>query len=250
MKIDIQVYNNNKLNTDSHFNYLNAIFGLEKAWSVWQVNEDGSFFFRQNVPAAFKAYSLSKEKALKNIKSFVAHFEERINLVSEKNKSAAYLKNLFRYMKFQRAVPFKFREKQNPNHYEVFFYVSLPSISKTSEMNTYQPIKSELKDAYIKFTVGENKVFGMDYICPVLTDSKNYQIEIEGEGIPAVVTYYYNTFLRQTEFIIRSEKEEIIYVSNQRKDSQRILVSSQNRIQSTSSLLYFPPDEDENIIIS
>lgn len=83
-----------------------------------------------------------------------------------------------------------------------------------------------------------------------VTDSKNYQIEIEGEGIPAVVTYYYNTFLRQTEFIIRSEKEEIIYVSNQRKDSQRILVSSQNRIQSTSSLLYFPPDEDENIIIS
>ena len=52
MKIDIRIYNNNKLNADSHFNYLNAIFGLQKAWSVWQVNEDGSFFFRLDVPVA------------------------------------------------------------------------------------------------------------------------------------------------------------------------------------------------------
>lgn len=131
----------------------------------------------------------------------------------------------------------------------MFFYVSLPSISKSNDINNSQPIKSMLKEAYIKFIVGEHKVFGMEYICPVFTDLKNEQIEIEGENSPMEVTYFYNNLSHQTEFIIRSEKEEIIYVSNKRKNTQRILISNQNRIQSASSLLYFP-DDDENILIS
>lgn len=249
MKTSINIYNNIKLNMNNHLNFLNVVFGLDKAWSVWQVNEDGSFFFRLHVPVAFKAYNLTEEKAVGNVKSFVSHFQERINLVTEKNKNAAYLKNLFKYMKFQRADPFKFHENQYPNHYEMFFYVSLPSISKSNDVNNSQPIKSMLKEAYIKFIVGEHKVFGMEYICPVFTDLKNEQIEIEGENSPMEVTYFYNNLSHQTEFIIRSEKEEIIYVSNKRKNTQRILISNQNRIQSASSLLYFP-DDDENILIS
>jgi len=248
MKTDIRVYNNNKLKADSHFNYLNAVFGLEKSWSVWQINEDGSFFFRLDVAVAFKAYSLTKEKAMKNVTSFVDHFQERINLVAEKNKNATYLKNIFKYMKFKSADPFKFPKNQYPNHYEMFFYVSLPAISKTSDLGSYQPIKSVLHDAYVKFTVGENKVFGLDYIAPVFTDSKIGQIEIE--SLPAEVTYFYNNLLRQTEFLVRSENGEIIYVSDKRKDTQRILVRSQSRIQSASSLLYFPDDEKENILLS
>ena len=90
MKTSINIYNNIKLNMDNHFNFLNVIFGLEKAWSVWQVNEDGSFFFRLDVPVAFKAYNLTEEKAVGNVKSFVTHFQERINLVSEKNNEQYY----------------------------------------------------------------------------------------------------------------------------------------------------------------
>lgn len=250
MKTNIRVYNNNKLNTDSHFSYLNAVFGLEKSWSVWQVNEDGSFFFRLNVPSVFKAYSLTKEKALKNVKLFVTHFQERINLVVEKNENATYLKNLFRYMKFQHAVPFRFRENQHPNHYEVFFYISLPSISKTSDFNSSKRIKSLLQAAYVKFTVGENKVFGLDYIAPVFTDSKIKHVEIEDESFPVEVIYFYNNLLHETEFIIRSDKGEIIHISDKRKNNQRILAGNQRRIHSSSSLLYFPDDEQENILLS
>jgi hypothetical protein len=90
----------------------------------------------------------------------------------------------------------------------------------------------------------------LDYIAPVFTDSKIKHVEIEDESFPVEVIYFYNNLLHETEFIIRSDKGEIIHISDKRKNNQRILAGNQRRIHSSSSLLYFPDDEQENILLS
>ncbi len=244
--LSIYQYQNDELDIEKHFNYLDRIFDIKKTWPNWQVNEDGSFYIQKDIPDAF-ASNANQKQVLALAKDFIVKAKEKVTQLIKSDTSAAYLQNIFKFLKQDKVEGVIFRKGQKPNHFDVYFTIALPATKSSIKLNdgkSFQPL-GILQDAYVKLSIGAQEVLGLSYIAPVFTKSSLQKTAIDNDfDTPFQMVYHYNSRSLLTQFNIANSDTNTFVYSNVRPESQRLLYSDSLRYQTAATLLHSPTATD------